>query len=342
MNTTDFDYYLPPERIAQTPVEPRDSSRLLVYDRKTDQRYDRHFYDLPEYLHPGDLLVLNQTKVIPARVFAKKETGGKVELLLLRRVEENTWEALVGGHKVYEGKILTLSDDLTAEILKTYEGGRDLVRFNGSIDDYMNAHGQMPLPPYIHTRLEDPNRYQTVYAQVSGSAAAPTAGLHFTQRLIDQLKGNGVNFAEVLLHVGLDTFQPVKEEHPEDHKIHTEWCQLTQETADLINQTTASGKRVISVGTTSARTLETAAQAALKAGSTDRVIPFTGQTNIFILPGYQFRGLDAMITNFHLPQSTLIMMISALVGREKILDIYKEAIQKEYRFFSFGDAMFIE
>ena len=342
MKTSDFDYELPQERIAQTPAEPRDSSRLLVYHRDSGEREHRIFRDLPQYLKKGDLLVINQTKVIPARIFGKKdETGGQVEVLLLRRVEENLWETLVGGKRLFTGKKIRFTDDLTAEIVDQYEGSRRLLRFDGDLDAYVIRTGQMPLPPYIHTRLEDPDRYQTVYAKDTGSAAAPTAGLHFTDRLMTELKDMGVNFAGVTLHVGLDTFAPVTEDDPETHHIHTEWCEVTPETARLINETVKNGGRVISVGTTSARTLETAAQAAIREGSPDRVIPFSGQTNIFILPGYEFKGIDGIITNFHLPKSTLIMMISAFAGRENVLSLYKEAIDMKYRFFSFGDAMLI-
>ena len=342
MKTSDFDYELPQERIAQTPAEPRDSSRLLVYHRDSGEREHRIFRDLPQYLKKGDLLVINQTKVIPARIFGKKdETGGQVEVLLLRRVEENLWETLVGGKRLFTGKKIRFTDDLTAEIVDQYEGSRRLLRFDGDLDAYVIRTGQMPLPPYIHTRLEDPDRDQTVYAKDTGSAAAPTAGLHFTDRLMTELKDMGVNFAGVTLHVGLDTFAPVTEDDPETHHIHTEWCEVTPETARLINETVKNGGRVISVGTTSARTLETAAQAAIREGSPDRVIPFSGQTNIFILPGYEFKGIDGIITNFHLPKSTLIMMISAFAGRENVLSLYKEAIDMKYRFFSFGDAMLI-
>ena len=342
MRTSDFDYELPQERIAQTPAEPRDSSRLLVYHRDSGEREHRIFHDLPQYLRKGDLLVINQTKVIPARIFGKKdETGGQVEVLLLRRVEENLWETLVGGKRLFTGKKIIFSDTLSAEIVDQYEGSRRLLRFDGDLDEFVINTGQMPLPPYIHTRLEDPDRYQTVYAKDTGSAAAPTAGLHFTERLMNELREMGVRFAGVTLHVGLDTFAPVTEDDPEQHHIHTEWCEVTEETARLINETVRNGGRVISVGTTSARTLETAAQAALKAGASDRVIPFCGQTNIFILPGYEFKGIDGIITNFHLPKSTLIMMISAFAGRENVLSLYKEAIDLKYRFFSFGDAMLI-
>lgn len=343
MKTSDFDYDLPPERIAQTPLEPRDSSRLFVYNRSTDRVEHSHFYDLPKFLQPGDLLVLNQTRVLPARIYAHKAgTGGQVEILLLRRVEENLWEVLIGGKRVTAGKTLMLSETLKAEIVENYEGSRRLIRFSGTVEEYMQANGQMPLPPYIHERLANPERYQTVYAHETGSAAAPTAGLHFTESLIEKIKGVGVGFATVTLHVGLDTFQPVTEDNPEQHQIHKEWCELSPETAERIIRTKRSGRRIIAVGTTSARTLESAAQAALKAGSGDCVLPFSGDTGIYILPGYQFRAVDAMITNFHLPKSTLIMMVSAFAGRQKILSLYQQAIEQEYRFFSFGDAMFIQ
>lgn len=342
MKTSDFDYDLPQERIAQTPAEPRDSSRLLIYHRDSGKKEHRIFHDLPQYLRKGDLLVVNQTKVIPARIFGKKdETGGQVEVLLLRRVEENLWETLVGGKRLFTGKRIIFSNSLSAEIVDQFEGSRRLLRFDGDLEDYVVRTGQMPLPPYIHTRLNDPNRYQTVYARESGSAAAPTAGLHFTERLINELKDMGVQFAGVTLHVGLDTFAPVTEDDPEKHHIHTEWCEVTEKNAKLINETAQNGGRIISVGTTSARTIETAAQAACREGSHDRVIPFCGQTNIFILPGYEFKGIDGIITNFHLPKSTLIMMISAFAGRENVLSLYKEAIDMQYRFFSFGDAMLI-
>lgn len=343
MKTTDFDYELPLERIAQTPLEPRDSSRLFVYDRKTGKIDHSHFYNLSDFLYPGDLLVLNQTRVLPARIYARKEgTGGLVEVLLLRRLGEQNWEALVGGKKVTQGKKLILSDEIQAEIVECYEGSRRLIHFSGSIDDFMKKNGQMPLPPYIHSRLDNPERYQTVYAHETGSAAAPTAGLHFTESLIEKIQEKGVRFTYVTLHVGLDTFQPVTEDDPEQHKIHQEWCELSPETAELIVQTKKAGHRVIAVGTTSARTLESAALAAKNAGSDACVIPISGDTGIYILPGYQFKAVDAMITNFHLPKSTLIMMVSAFAGRETILSLYRQAIDLQYRFFSFGDAMFLQ
>lgn len=342
MKTTDFDYILPPERIAQTPLEPRDASRLLIYNRVDGTTSHQHFYDLPKVVHPGDLLVVNQTRVLPARIHARKaDTGGQVELLLLRQTADHTWEALVGGKRITTGKVLALDENLRAEILAEYDGARRLIRFEGSLSDFLQRNGQMPLPPYIHERLENPERYQTVYAKETGSAAAPTAGLHFTPRLIEAVKAVGADFASVTLHVGLDTFQPVTEDDPTEHHIHQEWCELASETAEKIVRTKASGGRVIAVGTTSARTLESAAQAARAAGNGQCVMPFSGDTGIYILPGYQFQAVDALITNFHLPKSTLIMMVSAFAGRETVLALYQQAIAMEYRFFSFGDAMLI-
>ncbi|HPL57212.1 MAG TPA: tRNA preQ1(34) S-adenosylmethionine ribosyltransferase-isomerase QueA [Flexilinea sp.] len=344
MQTSDFDYYLPPELIAQTPLEPRDSSRLLVYNRKTDEITHCHFYDIGNFLEPGDLLIRNQTRVLPARIYAKKhETGGKAEILLLRRIEPDTWEALVGGKRLHEGTILDLEEGLSAEIVQDLDNSRRLIRFTGPFEDFMQKNGQMPLPPYIHKRLKDPERYQTVYSRqdLAGSAAAPTAGLHFTEELMQKLEARQIHFADVTLHVGLDTFQPVSEADPQTHRIHKEWCELSADTAKKITETRTNGHRIVAVGTTSARTLESAAQAALKAGSPDCVIPISGDTGIYILPGYEFRAVDAMITNFHLPKSTLIMMISAFTSREKILSVYQQAIDMKYRFFSFGDAMLI-
>lgn len=337
MKTSDFDYHLPPESIAQTPAEPRDSSRLLVLDRKTGTLTHRIFHQITDYLRPGDLLVLNQTRVIPARIFARKPTGGRVELLLLRREDTLIWEALVGGKGLINGKTLTVEDGPQAEILAVLEGSRRRIRFETPIEPYFPKVGHVPLPPYIHAELKDPERYQTVYSREPGSAAAPTAGLHFTPHLLEQLQTKGVRLAYVTLHVGLDTFAPVTEDDPAEHKIHTEWCELPQSTADAINETRAAGGRVIAVGTTSVRTLESATVD----GGPLTVSPFTGNTSIFITPGYQFKVVDAMITNFHLPKSTLLMLVSAFAGRETILHAYETAIQEGYRFFSFGDAMLI-
>ncbi|MBK8822187.1 MAG: tRNA preQ1(34) S-adenosylmethionine ribosyltransferase-isomerase QueA [Anaerolineales bacterium] len=342
MKTSDFDYHLPESSIGQTPAEPRDSSRLLVLHRDSGDVEHRIFRDLSLLLQPNDLLILNRTRVIPARIFAKKETGGHVELLLLRRRDELTWEALVGGKGLRVGKKVQVNDGPQAEILEILEGSERLIKFTEPIEPYFSNVGNVPLPPYIHEKLNDPERYQTVYSRDVGSAAAPTAGLHFTPELLNELKEKGVQIAYVTLHVGLDTFAPVTEDHPEEHKIHTEWCELSQETADLINQTKQSGGRVVAVGTTSVRTLESAASQSSIVNRQSAIESFTGPTNIFILPGYQYKIVDAMITNFHLPKSTLIMLVSAFAGREKILETYKLAIQNGYRFYSFGDAMFIE
>ena len=337
MKTSDFDYHLPESSIAQTPVEPRDSSRLLVLHRDTNELEHRIFRDVTDYLNPGDLLVLNQTRVIPARIYARKETGGRVELLLLRRRDTLTWEALVGGKGLRVGKMVKVEEDgPSAEILELLGGSERLIKFSEPIEPYFSRVGNVPLPPYIHEKLENPERYQTVYAKDPGSAAAPTAGLHFTPRLLEELQVKGVRIAYVTLHVGLDTFAPVTEDDPEEHKIHTEWCELTQETADLLNDTKARGKRVIAVGTTSVRTLETVGNQ-----SSERIEPFVGPTSLFILPGYQFKVVEVMITNFHLPKSSLIMLVSAFAERERILDTYKTAVEEGYRFYSFGDAMLI-
>lgn len=359
MKTSDFDYRLPESSIAQTPLEPRDSSRLLVLNRKTGKLEHRVFNETGEYLNSGDLLVLNQTRVIPARIYARKPTGGKVELLLLRKKDNLTWECLVGGKGLRVDNIVYLESGdsrrrdvkstrpgtagwaggdfgVRAEIIEILNGSERLVKFSDPIEPYFPKVGNVPLPPYIHEKLDDPERYQTVYAREPGSAAAPTAGLHFTPRLLDELQAKGVKIAYVTLHVGLDTFAPVTEDDPEEHKIHTEWCELPPETADLINATKTAGGRVIAVGTTSVRTLESAAQA-----GRDAIPPHIGPTSLFILPGYQFNVVDAMITNFHLPKSTLIMLVSAFAGREKILETYETAIEEGYRFYSFGDAMLI-
>ena len=343
MKTSDFDYHLPESSIAQRPAEPRDSSRLLVLHRDTGEVEHRVFRDIGDYLRAGDLLVLNQTRVIPARIFARKETGGRVELLLLRRRDELTWEALVGGKGLRVGKLVTVESGPDAEIIELLDGSERLIKFSEPIEPYFSRVGNVPLPPYIHEKLSDPERYQTVYAREPGSAAAPTAGLHFTPRLIEELQAKGVKLAYVTLHVGLDTFAPVTEDNPEEHKIHTEWCELSQETADLINETKQVGGRVIAVGTTAVRTLESANRYSKLDNSTTkhRVSPFVGSTSLFILPGYEFSIVDAMITNFHLPKSTLLMLVSAFAGRETILDAYQTAVKEGYRFYSFGDAMII-
>ena len=336
VKTSDFDYNLPESSIAQTPVEPRDSSRLLVLHRDTGRMEHRIFRDLSDYLRTGDLLVVNQTRVIPARIYARKETGGRVELLLLRRRDELTWEALVGGRGLRVGKRIGVEDGPQVEIIELLDGSERIIKFSEPIEPYFSKVGNVPLPPYIHEKLSDPERYQTVYAHQPGSAAAPTAGLHFTPRLLEELQDKGVKIAYVTLHVGLDTFAPVTEDNPEEHMIHTEWCELPQRTADLINETKQVGGKVIAVGTTSVRTLESAGQLGL-----DGIPPYVGPTSLYILPGYEFNVVDAMITNFHLPKSTLLMLVSAFVGRERILETYQIAIREGYRFYSFGDAMLI-
>lgn len=339
MKTSDFDFDLPSEYIAQEPVEPRDASRLLVLDRRSGGIKHAVFRDIKEFLNPGDLLVLNETRVIPARLYARKSsTGGKVEILLLRPKDHLTWEVLVGGSKLVAGVRLAVESGPTAEILADLDGSRRLIRFDEPITAYLDRAGHVPLPPYIHKSLTDPERYQTVYARQPGSAAAPTAGLHFTENLIQELKEHGVNVETVTLHVGLDTFAPVTEEEPELHQIHSEWCQVKPDVVDVINMTRLRGGRIIAVGTTSVRSLESAAQYAAPGMA---VGAFEGATRLFILPGYQFKVVDAMVTNFHLPKSTLMMLVSAFAGRTKILKAYEAAKHAGYRFYSFGDAMLI-
>ncbi len=339
MRTEDFDYDLPQERIAQTPVTPRHDSRLLVLGRKHGSLEHTKFSQIDQYLKPEDLLVINETRVIPARIYARKQPGGgKAELLLLSKENDLTWRALGGGKGLKPGRKLKITNGPDAEIVEVLEGPERLVRFSQPIEPYLGQVGHVPLPPYIHTQLDDPERYQTVYAKEPGSAAAPTAGLHFTPELMDKLAEQGVLFARLTLHVGLDTFAPVTEANPTEHKIHTEWCELTQATAEKINAAKRQGGRIIAVGTTSVRTLESAAQAA---GEGQVVAPYSGPTDLFILPGYDFRAVDALVTNFHLPKSTLVMLVSAFANREMILDAYRTAIEEEYRFFSFGDAMLI-
>jgi len=338
MLISDFDYHLPEEFIAQTPLEPRDQSRLLVLNRTTGEIQHTQFFRVGDFLRPGDLLVLNETRVIPARLFARKNTGGRIELLLLRRIDECNWETLVGGKGLYEGRQFTIEGGPAGEILSLLEGARRLVRFFEPIERYLDIAGHTPLPPYIQTPLRDPERYQTVYARNPGSAAAPTAGLHFTPELIDALVAQGVRFTNITLHVGLDTFAPVTEDDPDKHIIHTEWCELGRQNAVIINKTRQAGGRIFAVGTTSVRTLESAAN---YASAGDVVGPFSGPTDLFILPGYRFRAVDALITNFHLYRSTLIMLVSAFAGREQILTAYETAKAEGYRFFSFGDAMLI-
>jgi len=338
LKLSDFTYELPKELIAQHPAEPRDHARLMIYDKKTGDVVHRYFYDLVNELQSGDVLVFNDSKVIPARLFGHRiPTGGKVEVLLLTPCGEDTGEVLVKpGKKALPGTQLAFEAGMTADILdKTDFGGRN-VKFNydGVFDDIIDTIGEMPLPPYIHEKLEDKEQYQTVYAREKGSAAAPTAGLHFTDELLEKIRDKGVQEIFVTLHVGLGTFRPVEEENIEDHEMHSEFYSITPEAATAVNRAKAEGRRVIAVGTTSIRTLESAGTSGeLKAGS--------GWTNIFIYPGFTFHIVDALVTNFHLPESTLLMLISALSEREKILKAYEIAVQEQYRFFSFGDAMFI-
>lgn len=335
MKTSDFYYDLPGELIAQTPVEPRDSSRLLVYNRSEDKVEHKVFNQIGDYLKSGDLLVINTTKVYPARIFAYTEHGGKVEILLLKRINLTDWECLVKpGKKCRDGVKFIVNNELALTVMsKTDDGGRIIsFSFDGVFEDILSRVGEMPLPPYIHEKLKDKDRYQTVYCKEEGSAAAPTAGLHFTLRLIDELKAKGVEFAEVNLHVGLGTFRPVKVENAEEHKMHVEFCEISAENARKINSAKKDGRRVIAVGTTSVRTLESFANddGTVKSGSMD--------TGIFIYPPYRFKCVDGMITNFHLPESTLVMLVAAFVGKEKILELYNLAVKEKYRFFSFGDA----
>ena len=335
LKTSDFYYDLPEELIAQTPLEPRDSSRLLVYNRTTGEVFHRHFRDVGNYLKPGDLLVVNTTKVYPARIFAYTEHGGKVEILLLKRQNLTDWECLVKpGKKCREGVILVVNEELKAEIISRTDDGGRIVRFifDGVFEDILSRVGEMPLPPYIHEKLKDKDRYQTVYCKQEGSAAAPTAGLHFTLRLIDELKAKGVEFAEVQLNVGLGTFRPVKTDDLEHHKMHTEYYVIDEENAEKINKAKREGRRVIAVGTTSVRTLETVAD------ENGFVKAQSGDTSIFIYPPYKFKCVEGLITNFHLPESTLVMLVSAFASREKILELYNLAVKEKYRFFSFGDA----
>ncbi len=348
MKVSDFNYDLPEELIAQTPLEKRDSSRLMVLDKKTGEIEHKVFSNIIEYLNPGDCLVLNETRVIPARIFGKREgvvtpngvESSTIELLLLKDMGENTWEVLAKpGRKCQIGTRITFGEDkqLVAEVIDVLEDGNRIVKleYNGILNEILDKIGVMPLPPYIHEKLKDKERYQTVYNKTSGSAAAPTAGLHFTPELLKQIEGKGIKIVKVLLHVGLGTFRPVKEETIEEHKMHSEYYEITQEACDIINSTKQNGGRVICVGTTSCRTVESAT------GDDGVIRPNKGETSIFIYPGYKFKMLDALITNFHLPESTLIMLVSALAGRENILHAYKTAVEEKYRFFSFGDAMFI-
>ena len=340
MKTSDFYYDLPPELIAQTPLDKRDTSRLMTLDRATGAVEHHHFYELPDFLNPGDCLILNDSRVLPARLLGQRlPGGGACEVLLLIDRGDKTWECLVRpGRKMRTGAKLSFGNgELTAEVVQELPDGNRLVRFDyeGIFLEVLEHLGKMPLPPYIKEELQDQERYQTVYSKVLGSAAAPTAGLHFTPELLEKIAAKGVGIGYVTLHVGLGTFRPVKEEEITDHEMHSEYCVISQETADLINRTKANGGRVICVGTTSCRTLES------WAAEDGHMEAKAGWTNIYIYPGYQFKVMDALVTNFHLPESTLIMLVSAFAGREHVLAAYQEAVKERYRFFSFGDAMFI-
>ena len=366
MRTEEFNYTLPSELIAQRPLSPRDASRLFVVNRENGRFAHRHFTDLRDYLQPGDILVANNSRVIPARLFGQKPTGGKVEILLLKQIDERRWQALLGGKKLNVGTTILLHDstgsptDLTATVTNLLPGPQREIQFNRVINDDLETIGHTPLPPYIHEKLDDDERYQTVFSRPPGSAAAPTAGLHFTGDLLLTLRDKGVLFETVTLHVGLDTFKPVAADEIADHHIHSEWATLSPDTAKRINDAKLAGGRIVAVGTTAVRTLETAAlksagisgslqdiSARDAAGETSNICPwkptaaFTGPTDLFIYPGYTFRAVDALITNFHLPQSSLLMLVAAFAGRETMREAYETAVNKKYRFFSFGDAMLI-
>ncbi|TKW76033.1 MAG: tRNA preQ1(34) S-adenosylmethionine ribosyltransferase-isomerase QueA [Staphylococcus hominis] len=340
MNVEEFDYHLPESLIAQTPLKNRDQSRLLVLGRKTGNIAHKHFTDIMDYFETGDTLVLNDTRVMPARLFGlKEETGAKVEMLMLTRIEDNDWEVLLKPAKrIKVGNTLSFGNGkIIAECIKELEQGGRIMRlhFEGILEERLDELGEMPLPPYIKERLDDPDRYQTVYAKENGSAAAPTAGLHFTDELLQKIKDKGVNIAFITLHVGLGTFRPVSVEDINDHEMHSEYYQMTKETADILNKTKENGNRIISVGTTSTRTLETVRR------DHEQFVATSGWTDIFIYPGFEYKAIDGLITNFHLPKSTLVMLVSAFSSREYILNAYKEAVKLKYRFFSFGDAMLI-
>lgn len=340
MKVSEFNYELPEELIAQTPLQKRDESRLMVLDRNNQTIEHKIFKDIIDYLEPGDCLVRNNTKVIPARIYGKKETGANVEFLLLNNIEGDIWESIVRpGNKLHVGTKVIFGDGLLkAEVIEIMPGGTRKVKFtyDGIFNEILDQIGLMPLPPYIHEELKEKDRYQTVYAKYKGSAAAPTAGLHFTEELLNKIQDKGIEIANVTLHVGIGTFRPVKEDTVEKHQMHSEHFYIKQEDADKINKAKANGKRVIAVGTTSCRVLETVAD------ENGHVEPTEGDTQIFIYPGYTFKILDGLITNFHLPQSTLLMLVSALAGKDYIMKAYEEAVKKKYRFFSFGDAMFIK
>ena len=332
-------YDLPENLIAQTPIEPRDSSRLLVYDRKQNKIEHKIFRDIVDYLNTGDVLVINNTRVLPARLFGFKDTGAKIEVLLQKRINLKDWEVIARPFKrLKEGTRITFSQNLSCTILKKEDYGSCVVRFDfdGVFEDRLSEVGQMPLPPYIHEKLKDKERYQTVYSKVEGSSAAPTAGLHFTPQLLNKLKDKGVEIVEVLLHVGLGTFRPVKEDNIFNHEMHSEYIEMSKENADKLNSAKKEGRRIIAVGTTSVRVLESCAD------ENGVIVPQKRETDIFIYPSYKFKVVDALITNFHLPESTLIMLISAFVGYDETMSIYNEAVKQKYRFFSFGDAMFIK
>lgn len=340
MNVEEFDYDLPESLIAQTPLKDRDQSRLLVLGRNSGNIEHKHFKDVINYLETGDTLVLNDTRVMPARLFGlKEETGAKVEMLMLTRIENNDWEVLLKPAKrIKVGNKLSFGEGkIIAECIEELDQGGRIMRlhYEGILEERLNELGEMPLPPYIKERLDDPDRYQTVYAKESGSVAAPTAGLHFTDELLDEIRAKGINIAFITLHVGLGTFRPVSVEDINDHEMHSEYYQMTQETANLLNQTKKEGHRIISVGTTSTRTLETIRR------DYNEFVAVSGWTDIFIYPGFTYKAIDGLITNFHLPKSTLVMLVSAFSSRENILNAYKEAVKLEYRFFSFGDAMLI-
>ncbi|HHJ06974.1 MAG TPA: tRNA preQ1(34) S-adenosylmethionine ribosyltransferase-isomerase QueA [Anaerolineae bacterium] len=356
MNLSDFDYTLPQKLIAQTPIEPRDASRLMVINRSAGTIKHKRFSDLPDYLRPGDILALNDSRVIPARLFAAKESGGKMELLLLKELEDETWEVLVGGKRIRKGTKFTVTgSDLSGEITQELSGARRIARFNGSLWDTLYDVGHTPLPPYIHEPLADSERYQTIYSRPEGSAAAPTAGLHFTPDLLISLRDRGVLLEYVTLHVGLDTFKPVEVDDITQHPIHSEWATISSGAARRINDAKLAGGRIVAVGTTSVRTLETGAlrsagvegslrnASQLQAGICPwrPVQAFEEEVDLYIYPGFHFRAVDVMLTNFHLPKSSLLMMVSAYAGQDLIKRAYQEAIEQEYRFYSFGDAMLI-
>ncbi len=362
MKTSDFDYNLPQELIAQRPLTPRDASRLLVLDRENGRIDHKQFTDILDYFNPGDILVVNNSRVIPGRLYGRKPSGGKAEILLLEQLDDTRWKALVGGKKLDEGSEILLDhgNGLAGTVTAVLNGPQREISFNQPVDDYLYEHGHTPLPPYIHETLDDPERYQTVYSRPEGSAAAPTAGLHFTGDLLFALRDKGVIFEMVTLHVGLDTFKPVEAENVPDHIIHSEWATISSETARRINEAKLAGGRIIAVGTTAVRVLETGAlrsagltgsfrtiSARDAAGETSNMCPwkpvsaFEGPTDLFIYPGYKFRAVEMMITNFHLPQSSLLMLVSAFAGREKMMQAYETAVTQQYRFYSFGDAMLI-